>query len=178
MSEPFVGEIRMFAGSYAPDGWLFCQGQTVQINDYEILFNLIGTTYGGDGNSTFGLPDMASRVPVHVGNLAGNNYLLGQTGGLENVTLQTQQLPPHGHTLATAGSAGTTNTPAGNTLLSDQGPAGTTPQLYGPYVGGSTVNLSPQSIQPSGGNQPHANIQPSLAINFIISMYGTYPSQG
>lgn len=178
MSDPFVGEIRMFGGNFPPQGWLFCQGQTLAISDYGTLFALIGTTYGGDGQTTFNLPNLASRVPVHAGTLSGTSYPLGATGGTEAVTLTTQQLPVHTHPVTAAGVTGNAAAPSASAVLSDMGPSGTTsPPVYGPYSAGSTVTLNGQTVQPVGGSGSHSNIQPYLAINFIISLYGIYPSQ-
>lgn len=174
MAQPYVGEIRMFAGNFAPAGWLFCQGQVLAISEYETLFNLIGTTYGGDGQNTFQLPNLQSRLPMHMGTLGGTTAILAEIGGVETVTLTTQQIPSHIHTMqATAASsaqAPTNNMPA---------PAGSTVaglQAYQP-TGGATTALKNTMLQMSGGNQPHSNIQPYLCISFIISPYGIFPSQ-
>lgn len=167
MSDPFIGEIRMFGGNYAPDGWLFCQGQLVSISDYDTLFALIGTTYGGDGVNTFGLPNLASRVPIHAGNGGGGSYVIGQNGGAETVTLTSQQLPVHTHQAA-ASNAGSTTSPSGAVWA-----AGAT----GQYAQSTpTVSMSPSALSSYGGNQPHDNMLPFLAINFIISMFGIYPT--
>lgn len=167
MSNPYIGEIRMFGGNFAPQGWLFCQGQLVNISDYDTLFNLIGTTYGGDGQTTFGLPNLASRVPVHQGSAAFGSYQLGQLGGAEQVQLLQQQLPQHTHPAFPAGG-GTTNQPTGGTWAS-----GATLQ-YAAVA--PTVNMSAAALRPAGGNQSHDNMLPYLAVNFIISMFGIYPS--
>ncbi|MDQ2838414.1 MAG: tail fiber protein [Actinomycetota bacterium] len=168
MSDPYVGEIRMFGGNFAPNGWLFCQGQLVAISDYDTLFNLIGTTYGGDGQNTFALPNLASRIPVHMGSAPFGTYVLGQPGGAESVTLLSQQLPVHTHTAqASSGSAGQT-TAGGNYWA--------TPTYQAYSTSAPNVPMAPQALAPAGGNQPHDNMSPYLAINFIISMYGIYPS--
>ncbi|MCU0496011.1 MAG: tail fiber protein [Anaerolineae bacterium] len=169
MGNPYVGEIRMFGGNFAPLGWMLCQGQLLPISEYEVLFQLIGTTYGGDGQETFALPNLSSRVPVHQGQAPGlGSYVLGETGGVETVTLTPSTLPTHNHIVMIANQAATDTTPA-NTLV----PAASVANIYD--VGPDTT-LSPSTIQPAGGSQPHNNIQPILAINFIISLYGIFPS--
>jgi microcystin-dependent protein len=164
MSDPYIGEIRMFAGNFAPVGWLFCQGQTLAISEYETLFNLIGTTYGGDGQQTFALPNLASRMPMH----QGPGYPLGGIGGAESVTLTSQQLPLHTHPAPAANAAATTASPTNafwaswaDSQYSSLAPTGT---------------MHPASFTPAGGNQPHDNMPPYLAVNFIISLFGIYPS--
>lgn len=174
MAQPYVGEIRMFGGNFAPAGWMMCAGQTVPIAENETLFNLIGTTYGGDGQETFQLPNLNGRVVVHQGQGPGisQSYVIGQTGGVEQVTLTSQQIPSHTHTpLAT--TQGPVNSPQ-NALLSvpNGGPAGT--NIYGVDV--PLQALSPSMLSPAGGSQPHENMQPYLCITFIISLYGVYPS--
>src|SRR5437879_6365652 len=178
MSQPFIGEIRMFAGNFAPQGWAFCNGQLLAISENDALFNLIGTTYGGDGQSTFALPNLQSRIPVHV----GSGFALAQTGGVETVTLTTQQIPSHNHNvLTTTGNAATAKaTPSGN-FLADQvlsnapNPA---PSTYAPFVqDGNQRTLSANSVGASGGSQPHDNMVPFLVINFILSLFGVFPSQ-
>jgi microcystin-dependent protein len=165
MGQPYVGEIRMFAGNFAPNGWALCQGQTMPIAENETLFQLIGTTYGGDGQQTFNLPDLASRVPVH----QGGSYLLGQGGGVESVTLSIAQLPPHNHGFMASAAIATGTNPGNNLIANSQGAQ--------PYIQESPDgNLNPNSIGPAGGNQAHTNIQPVLCINFIISLFGIYPS--
>jgi microcystin-dependent protein len=172
MSDPYVGEIRMFGGPFAPLGWKFCDGSLLSIADNSTLFNLIGTTYGGDGVNTFGLPNLSSRIPIHAGQSQGTQlYNLGQSGGVETVTLNTNQIPAHSHQLfASAGFAnasvpgnfvvlGTTNDPA---------------QLYYSTSGG--VTMATQSVSATGSSLPHDNLMPYLCVNFIISLYGIYPS--
>jgi len=168
MSQPYVGEIRMFAGNFAPAGWMFCEGQLLPIAEYETLFNLIGTTYGGDGQSTFGLPDLRGRLPIH----QGSGFTLAQTGGVEQVTLTASQIPAHTHPfLATANQASSQN--PGNQL-----PAITQAFSITPYgTAAPQVQLSPNSIGSTGGSQPHDNFQPYLCIDFIISLFGVFPSQ-
>jgi microcystin-dependent protein len=175
MSQPYIGEIRMFAGSFAPAGWAMCNGQLIPISENETLFNLIGTTYGGDGESTFALPNLQSRVPLHQGTNAGTTFQLAETGGVESVTLTTQQIPAHPHTLM-ATNSGQTQVPANNTIPAAATSTQTGIQFYGP-PGGAATTLVPTSILPDGGNQPHANIQPFLVVTFIISLFGIFPSQ-
>ena len=173
MAQPYVGEIRMFGGNFAPAGWMFCSGQLLPISEYETLFNLIGTTYGGDGQSTFGLPNLQSRVPMHMGTFGGTNATLAETGGAETVTLTTQQIPQHIHAMLATGTSsgaaptGTMPAPATSTF--------TGLQAYQPS-GGATTALSSNMLQTSGTNQPHENIQPYLCISFIISLFGIFPS--
>ncbi|HEV8428369.1 MAG TPA: tail fiber protein [Pyrinomonadaceae bacterium] len=168
---PFVGEIRMFAGNFAPNGWMFCEGQTVPISENEVLFQLIGTTYGGDGEETFNLPNLASRVPIHMGTGPdGTTYQLGEMAGTEQETLTTQQIPNHNHPFLASLNPATGNTPVGN-LLGEQG----TINLF--LVDAVNTPMNAQSAQPAGGSQPHENTQPFLCINFIISLFGVFPSQ-
>jgi microcystin-dependent protein len=171
MSQPYIGEIRMFAGSFAPAGWAFCHGQTMAISENDTLFNLIGTTYGGDGQETFCLPDLQGRVPVHQGSGAGlTSRVLGERGGVENVTLSTQQIPPHAHQPVAAVAAATTGTPTNNVWAASAGPAFVTGQPF-------TAPMVADAVQPAGGSQPHENRSPALAVSFIIALYGVFPSQ-
>jgi microcystin-dependent protein len=171
MSQPFVGEIRMFAGNFAPNGWLFCDGQLLPISENEVLFQLIGTTYGGDGEETFQLPDLQSRVPIHQGQGGGlTNRIIGETGGVEAVTLSVQQIPSHNH--AAVGAAVTGDQTSANGAV----PANSvtiTPYLNTP----PDAAFNAQAIGPTGGSQPHDNLQPYLCINFIISLFGVFPQQ-
>jgi len=176
MSSPFIGEIRMFAGNFAPVGWALCNGAIIPIDQNDALFNLIGTTYGGDGQTTFALPDLQSRVPIHV----GSGFVLGQTGGTESVTLTTQQIPVHSH-VPLAGSGlggnGASNTPNG-TFLADEAITGNiTPTPFAYTTAAPATPLSPSAIGPAGGSQPHDNMIPFLCINFIIALFGIFPSQ-
>jgi microcystin-dependent protein len=166
MSLPFVGEIRMFAGNFAPAGWLFCEGQLQSIAENETLFSLIGTTYGGDGQETFALPDLRGRLPIH----QGNGHVLAETGGTETVTLTTQQLPAHGHALQTYNTVANTPNP-GNNLVA----LSTQVNMY--FADTPNAPMNAGAIATVGGNQPHENLMPSLCISFIISLYGIYPSQ-
>jgi microcystin-dependent protein len=172
VSQPYVGEIRMFGGTFAPAGWMLCEGQTLPISENETLFNLIGTTYGGDGEETFNLPNLASRVPLHWGTGGGDTYVIGEQAGVESVTLSTQQIPIHNHA-AMATSTGQTLSPAGATFATvTSSQAGV--HAYIPDV--PTTPLVPATISPVGGSQPHENCQPFLCVNFIISLFGIYPS--
>ena len=177
MSQPYVGEIRMFGGNFPPVGWAMCDGASVAIADNDTLYQLIGTTYGGDGVTTFSLPDLRGRVPTHMGSRSGQTYVIGQKTGVETVTLTTQQLPVHTHPFYAATTPGTASTPTTQTMISSQGPAGTSLFAYQPYDGQNQVALTAASTTPAGGNQPHDNMQPYLGINFIISLYGIFPSQ-
>ena len=166
MAQPYVGEIRMFGGNFAPAGWMFCEGQLLAISENETLFQLIGTTYGGDGESTFALPDLRGRVPVHM----GNGIILAETGGAEQVTLTVNQTPAHSHPLAASTHAGSQISPAGNVLAASY--------AVTPYINdmplGAPMNAA--AAGPIGGSQPHTNMQPYLCINFIISLFGIFPS--
>jgi microcystin-dependent protein len=165
VSNPYVGEIRIFAGNFAPAGWAFCQGQLLPISEYETLFNLIGTTYGGDGQSTFQLPDLRGRVPIH----QGSGFVLAQPGGVEQVTLTTQQMAAHPHTVQATTNSNTASLPGGNFLASG-------PDIYDLNKAGDAT-MAP-AISSTGGSQPHNNFQPYLCVNFILSLYGIFPSQG
>ena len=171
MAQPYVGELRMFAGNFAPAGWMFCEGQLLPISENETLFQLIGTTYGGDGQSIFALPDLRGRLPVHFGAGPGlQNYILAEMGGVEEVTLTVQQIPAHNH------PAGCLNTD-GNSASQNGGlPAGnTTANAYGAMPPSTAMNVA--AVAPVGGSQPHTNFQPYLCIDFIISLFGIFPSQ-
>jgi microcystin-dependent protein len=178
MSQPYVGEIRIFGGNFAPAGWAFCDGQLMSIAENEVLFQLIGTTYGGDGQETFAAPDLRGRVPMHMGTGSdGVTYIEGQSAGVETVTLTPNQMPQHTHALLVSGAAGNVSTPVGQYLAS-QGPAGSTQVFaYVPYTGTTQVALNPATFMPAGGSQPHENMQPYLGLNFIISLYGIFPHQ-
>ena len=175
MSQPYVGEIRMFGGSFAPAGWALCNGAPQAISENETLFQLIGTTYGGDGQETFNLPDLQGRIPVHPG--GAQNYQLGETGGVESVTLSTQQMPIHNHTpLVLSGSGGGASTPTNQTILADC--QVNTTNTYTPFnASNAQVQLNNNTIAPAGGSQPHENIQPTLCVTYIISLFGIFPHQ-
>jgi microcystin-dependent protein len=167
MGQPYVGEIRMFAGNFAPAGWMFCEGQLLPISENETLFNLIGTTYGGDGQSTFALPDLRGRVPLHF----GNGFTQAETGGAETVTLSVAQTPAHTHPLLGTSANGTSPNPGGNV------PAQTISTIQPYTVEPTTLNMNAAAIGPVGGSQPHNNFQPYLCLDFIISLFGIFPSQ-
>jgi microcystin-dependent protein len=172
MAQPYVGEIRMFAGNFPPVGWMFCQGQQMSISENDVLFQLIGTTYGGDGEESFNLPNLASRVPMHMGTGPdGTTYQIGEMAGTEQETLSIQQIPNHTHPLTASLATGTLTTPGGNVLA--QTPGGVKPYIEQD----ADTNMSAQAITPAGGSQPHENTQPFLCINFIISLFGIFPSQ-
>jgi microcystin-dependent protein len=168
---PYIGEIRLFAGNFPPAGWAFCDGQLIPISENDALFILLGTTYGGDGQETFALPNLQSRVPIHFGTgPSGNTYDLGEAGGVEQVTLTTQQIPVHNHALLVSNDGGTTTTPEGNLLCSS-------PSINWYFEGDGDTNLGAASVGPQGGSQPHENTQPFLCVNFIISLFGVFPTQ-
>ncbi|HLX11021.1 MAG TPA: tail fiber protein [Thermoanaerobaculia bacterium] len=167
MSQPYVGEIRMFAGNFAPAGWMFCEGQLLPISEYETLFNLIGTTYGGDGQSTFALPDLRGRIPVHF----GNGFTLAETGGVETVTLTVSQIPAHSHPYLATTAIGNNANPAGR-VVAALSAAGS--EYLAPAAG--TLPMAAAAISSTGGSQPHDNFQPYLCIDFIISLFGVFPS--
>jgi len=166
MAQPYVGEIRIFAGNFAIAGWMFCEGQLLPISEYETLFNLIGTTYGGDGQSTFALPDLRGRIPLH----QGNGFTLAETGGVETVTLTVSQIPSHSHPLLGSSLVATDGNP-GNNLLAQT----TTFDAY--QTNGANAAMNPQNVTSTGGSQPHNNFQPYLCMNYIISLFGIFPSQ-
>ena len=156
----------MFAGNFAPAGWMFCDGQLLPISEYETLFNLIGTTYGGDGQETFSLPDLRGRLPIH----QGGGFVLAETGGVETVTLTVQQIPAHSHALLASPNNASVANAGGNVLAQ-------TPN-YTPYIAMPPNSpLNPNSVGQTGGSQPHDNFQPYLCVEFIISLFGIFPSQ-
>ena len=172
MGQPYIGEIRMFGGNFAPAGWMFCQGQTLPISENDALFTLIGTTYGGDGQETFQLPDLQGRLPMHAGQGPGlsQTYQLGETGGVESVTLTTQQIPIHNHPwLVSNGVAAQTNPT--NNIVAQSSQA----TIYIDDV--PNANMAANTIAPDGGSQPHDNFQPYLCVSFIISLFGVFPTQ-
>lgn len=165
MAQPYVGEIRMFAGNFAPAGWMFCEGQLLPISENETLFQLIGTTYGGDGESTFALPDMRGRIPIH----QGNGFILAETGGAEEITLTVNQIPAHSHPFLVSSGSSTSANPTGNVVAKTNDA-----DVY--FEDSPNQNMNVQAISPVGGSQPHTNFQPYLCINFIISLFGIFPS--
>ncbi len=171
MSEPFVGEIRMFAGNFAPRGWAFCDGQLLAVSQNDALFSLFGTIYGGDGRTTFGLPDLRGRIPVHAGSGPGlSDRRLGSKGGAEQVTLTTNQLPSHAHAVRGTNDAADSTEPAGKLPAQS-----TTIDLY--VSTAPTVDFNPAAVQGTGGSQAHSNLMPALCIHFIVALFGVYPSR-
>jgi microcystin-dependent protein len=170
MSEPFVGEIRMFAGNFAPRGWAFCDGQLLAVSQNDALFSLFGTTYGGDGRTTFGLPDMRGRVPIHAGAGPGlTNRRLGAKGGSEKVTLTVNQMPSHTHQLKASTQTADDAAPGGKvTAQSDT-------RLY--INDTPVVAMNGASITNVGGSGSHDNMIPFLCIHFIVALFGVYPSR-
>jgi len=174
MGSPFVGEIRMFGGNFPPNGWALCQGQLMAIDQNATLFQLIGTTYGGDGVQTFALPDLQGRVPVHQGtSTTGTTYIIGQRAGTENVTLTTQQIPLHGHLVSANASGANASTPSGQVIASGQ----SGPTWFSASAASPQEFLAASAVGQEGGNQPHDNMIPFLVINFIISLFGIFPTQ-
>lgn len=169
MSTPYVGEVRLFAGNFAPSGWMLCLGQLIPISEYEVLFNLIGTTYGGDGQATFALPDLRGRVPVHQGAGPGlSPRVMGELGGTETVTLQAGHMPLHTHALVASTATASGSTPSGAMLAS------TTVASYDPNP--ATTPMASGAVSSAGGSQPHDNMAPTLTLNYIISLFGIFPS--
>src|SRR5688500_11003384 len=165
MAQPYVGEIRMFAGNFAPAGWMFCEGQLLPISENETLFTIIGTTYGGDGESTFALPDLRGRLPLH----QGNGFILAETGGAEEITLTVNQIPAHSHVALATSSNGDQPSPIGGRWAANA--------VVKPYnVNPASVNMGGNPMSPTGGSQPHTNFQPYLCIDFILSLFGIFPS--
>ena len=165
MAQPYVGELRLFAGNFAPAGWEPCDGRLLSIAENGTLFQLIGTTYGGDGQSTFALPDLRGRVPVH----QGNGFVLAEQFGVEQVSLTVQQVPAHTHALVATGQPATTSSPVGATFAQAEDP------LFAPSPPMTTTTPLLNTLG-AGGNQPHDNRQPYLGLNFIISLFGIFPS--
>lgn len=172
MSQPFIGEVRMFAGNFAPSGWAFCDGQLLAVSQNDALFSLLGTIYGGDGETTFGLPDVRGRVPIHAGNGPGlSPRRLGAKGGAENVTLTVNQLPSHNHSPAQfSAGAGTLNSPAGAV------PAAS-PSVDLWIEDNPTANLAAGAVSTTGGSRRHTNLTPYVCIHYIIALFGIYPSE-
>ncbi|HWA92344.1 MAG TPA: tail fiber protein [Rhizomicrobium sp.] len=180
MSQPYVGQILMFAGTFAPAGWMQCQGQLIPISENDTLFNLIGTTYGGDGQETFGVPDLQGRIPIHQGTGGGlSTYVVGQAAGVESVTLNTNQIPSHNHlVLVNVGNAGNSQTsPGPSVILADAQVGGSNiPNPWAPYNSGAQTLLKAGTVGNTGGSQPHENIQPILTVTMCLSLFGVYPS--
>jgi microcystin-dependent protein len=169
MGTPFLSEIRIFSFNYAPQGWALCNGQTLAINQNQALFALLGTTYGGNGTTTFELPNLQGRVPLH---FSGGSYPLGQSTGEQNHTLSNSEMPAHVHTMNAANVAATLTTPTGNALAEPVTQVG---NIYGPAT--TSTTMAPQAINNTGGSQPHNNMQPYLVLNFCIALVGIFPSQ-
>ena len=172
MSEPFVGEVRMFAGNFAPRGWAFCDGQLLAVSQNDALFSLLGTIYGGDGRTTFGLPDLRGRIPIHAGSGPGlSPRRLGAKAGSENETLTVNQLPSHTHDWRASGAAATERLP--------------TSAVYAQHSASdfyrkpptNSANMNSAALATIGGSRSHSNLQPFLCINFIIALFGIYPSR-
>ncbi|SRR5260370_39036421 len=165
MSSPFIGEIRMFAGNFAPVGWAFCDGSLIPISSNTVLFQLIGTTYGGDGQTTFALPDLRSRLPVHV----GPGFALAQNGGAEQVTLNVSQISAHSHSPMAGTKPGTQSSPSG---------AFWAESTLGQFSNAApSLAMAPAALGQTGGSQPHDNMMPFFVVNFILSLFGVFPSQ-
>ena len=172
MAQPYVGEIRMFGGNFAPRDWAFCEGQLLPIDQFDALFALIGTTYGGDGQTTFQLPDLRGRIPVHQGthNGSGTTFTLGERAGNENVTLTIQQIPIHTHPVAVSASPGHVADPSNALVAADRDFASFSGSI-------PSQPMASGSVAPAGGSQPHENMPPFLCVSFIISLFGIFPSQ-
>jgi microcystin-dependent protein len=170
MATPYIGEIRMVGFTFAPAGWQLCQGQLLSISNFEALFNLIGTTYGGDGQNTFALPDLRSRIPIHQGTLAGGpTYVIGEQSGTETVTITTNQMPQHNHLLNAQSANGNQPSPLGGFW------AGSPLDQYA--TGAPTTTMSASLVGLAGGSQPHDNMPPYLCVNFAIALFGIFPSR-
>lgn len=171
MSEPFVGEIRMFAGNFAPRGWAFCDGQLLAVSQNDALFSLLGTIYGGDGRTTFGLPDLRGRIPIHQGSGPGlSPRRLGAKAGAEKETLTTNQLASHSHDFNANTAPATGAAPAGKVVADTIGV-----RFY--KAQGQTADMASAAIANTGGSQPHNNLMPTLCVNFILALFGIYPSR-
>ena len=171
MSTPYVGEIRMFAGNFAPSGWMFCSGQVLPISEFQTLFALIGTTYGGDGQSTFALPNMQGSIPVH----QGTGFVPGQAGGTETVTLTPQQIPSHTHPIVASPNPGHVSDPTGAHIGADRDFAAFS--AGSDAANGGFAAMNTQTLLNTGGSQPHNNVPPYLCVSFIISLFGIFPTQ-
>jgi microcystin-dependent protein len=173
MSTPFLAEIKIVSFNFPPKGWAFCNGQLLPINQNQALFALLGTNYGGDGRVNFGLPNLQGRTPIHFGSGGGlQNYTIGQPGGSETITLNASQIPAHTHTLNASAAAASSTLPAGNVLAKKA--------RFGKDVYAAPANLvamNPFALAPTGGSQPHTNMQPYLTLNFVIALQGIFPSQ-
>jgi microcystin-dependent protein len=176
MSEGVIGEIRMFAGNFAPRGWAFCQGQLLSIAQYTALYSILGTTYGGNGQTTFALPDLRGRFPMHPGQGPGlSTRILGQQGGTETVTLMTNQMPMHTHPLQAYSEAGDSVSPAGGYSAGLTNTSTGAPESL--FASHANVTMNPAAVGAAGNSMPHENMSPFTCINFIICMEGIYPSR-
>jgi microcystin-dependent protein len=177
--DQFLGEIRMTGFNFAPNGWALCNGQTLSISENSALFALLGTFYGGNGVSTFNLPDLQGRVPIHQGNGPGlSPYVIGENGGTENVTLLSNQMPAHNHLVGVNNQNGGNADPT-NAILAVGNTGGRSPAATDDYTtSAATGNLAANAVSIAGGNQPHSNLQPFLTVNFIIALTGIFPSRG
>jgi len=170
MGQPYIGEIRMFGGNFNPSGWALCNGQLMAISENDALFALIGTIYGGDGQTTFAMPDLRGRVPIHQGVNLGLTYVIGEQGGAESVTLTSQQMPTHSHSFLASTAAGSQESPENNVPASSN-----LVSLYSASAPGAS--MAPSTVAPMGGSQPHENMQPFLCVNYIIALFGIFPPQ-
>ena len=169
MGQPFIGQLKLFGGNFAPAGWATCDGQLMAISENDTLFNLIGTTFGGDGQETFAMPNLAGRISVHQGSdPSGINYIIGELGGVSSVTLTGNQIPVHSHPLVAGTNNGTINNPGNAFLAGGQ-------SIYESSTPNQAMNAG--ALLTQGGSQPHENMQPYLALTWIISLYGIYPTQ-
>jgi len=169
MATPYLGEIKLVSFNFAPKGWAFCNGQTMEINQNQALFSLLGTTYGGNGTTTFQLPNLQASVPVHMGqDTFGNYYDLGQAGGLATVTLEGPEMPEHTHQAQAVAAAATSASPAGNVCAES---------ASDPYSASANAAMSVSGVSEEGGGQPHNNMPPYLVLNFVIALAGIFPSQ-
>src|SRR5213083_405244 len=170
MADPFVAEIRIFPFNFAPKGWAWCDGQLLPLSQNTALFSLLGTTYGGDGKSTFALPDLQGSAPMHPGQGPGLSlHDLGEIGGTETVTLLESEIPAHSHSITASESDGLERIPTGQLFATGIGIG-----YYAPAAGGTT-QLSPNALTPAGGSQPHNNLMPYLTLNFCIALQGVFP---
>lgn len=169
--EPFIGEVRMFAGNFAPVGWAFCNGDLLSVSENEALFGLIGSIYGGDWQTTFALPDLRGRLPLHQGVGGGSTYQMSDAGGTESVILTTDQLPTHSHAQVGSSAPADGANPNGQVFS-----AGEDTPFYSPVNPSQMATMSSQVVQSTGASQPHDNMQPYLCVSFIIALKGIYPT--
>ncbi len=178
MSDQYLGEIRMAGFNFAPRGWALCNGQLLAIAQNTALFSLLGTTFGGNGVSTFQLPNLQSRVPIHMGQGVGlSTYVIGQSAGTEDVTLLSAHMPSHNHLISASSTTGTVTSPSGTFAAQINSGTPRAPVVADAFSNTANVTMAPTALSMSGGNQPHSNIQPYLTINFIIALSGIFPSR-